>query len=332
MKITYKKSGVNIDKGEQLVEWLKQTKPSNEPHSDSLIDGIGGFASLFRLPIESMESPCLVACTDGVGTKLKLAVEFDSYSSIGQDLVAMCINDMICCGAKPLFFLDYFATGQLDLEQAKAFLTGVREACMACHCLLIGGETAEMPGIYSGKDFDCAGFAVGLIDESKALGKNKVCIGDRVLGVSSSGFHSNGYSLLRNVLKDELHEWKEVLLRPTSLYYSLFEKLNKQVDLHALANITGGGEDNVLRVIPDGLAWKKNQWLIPEIFKKVGLKAGLSDKELLKILNCGIGLSIFVAESDFEKTQELIEINGFKAYDIGKVVEGKSEQKPFIFE
>ncbi|RYZ64506.1 MAG: phosphoribosylformylglycinamidine cyclo-ligase, partial [Proteobacteria bacterium] len=227
--IDYKASGVDVEAGDELVEWLKESgSKTRSPHADRLVSGIGGFAAMFRIGFPEMKKPCLVSSTDGVGTKIKLAAQFKMYEGVGQDLVAMCINDLVCCGAQPLFFLDYYATGKLELEAAKSFLTGVRNACHASGAALIGGETAEMPGVYHGDDFDAAGFSVGIVDEEKALGRHRVSVGDHVIGVSSSGFHSNGYSLLRKVFEGDLEEWREILMTPTHLYASLVLELAKE--------------------------------------------------------------------------------------------------------
>ena len=204
MSMDYKQAGVDVAAGDALVDWLKSTNPKKFPHQDKIVSGIGGFAALFRADFSKMKEPCLVSCTDGVGTKVKLAAEFGRYREVAQDLVAMCVNDMVCCGAQPLFFLDYYATGKLQLDAAKDFLSGVRDACHESDCALIGGETAEMPGVYHEKDFDCAGFAVGVVDKPEALGPHRVKVGDRLLGLASSGFHSNGYSLLRKVFAEDL--------------------------------------------------------------------------------------------------------------------------------
>ena len=220
----YKSSGVDVEAGDSLVDWLiEDEKKYPTPHADKIISGIGGFASLFRADFSKMKKPCLVTCTDGVGTKVKLASEFNRYEGIGQDLVAMCVNDLICTGGDPLLFLDYYASGKLNLENAQSFLRSVRKACFDSDCALIGGETAEMPGVYHDNDFDCAGFAVGVVDEEKSLGSRLVKKGDQVLGVASSGFHSNGYSLLRQVFAQDKEKWLDTLLTPTALYVKLFK-------------------------------------------------------------------------------------------------------------
>ena len=273
----YKSAGVDIDAGEALVDWLKSQAPENPPHKNRLVSGIGGFSALFRAGFPQMESPCLVSATDGVGTKLKVATYFEDYSTIGQDLVAMCVNDLICCGAQPLFFLDYYACGKLDLDQAKSFLKGLQNACVESDCSLIGGETAEMPGVYKPGDFDCAGFSVGVVDEKKTLGSHKVKSGDVLIGVASSGFHSNGFSLIRKIFENDFDSFKSQLLKPTELYVKLGLQVREQVN--AMAHITGGGMDNILRVIPDFTAVQLEHWDVPEIFKEAQKRAKLETEK-----------------------------------------------------
>jgi phosphoribosylformylglycinamidine cyclo-ligase len=316
----YKQAGVDIEAGDRLVDWLKeQNQVLPNPHQDKIVSGIGGFASLFRFPKDKYESPCLVSCTDGVGTKLKLAIEFESYESVGQDLVAMCLNDLICCGADPLFFLDYYATGKLKLPAAQAFLKGVRQACVESDCALIGGETAEMPGMYSNNDFDCAGFAIGVVDEKDALGSHRVQDGDRVVGVSSSGFHSNGYSLLRKLFESDMDRWKDELLIPTALYVKLFQRLRGAVELHALAHITGGGIDNVRRVLPAGTKWTLKDWPWSTLVNEAQRRAGITREEMLKTFNCGLGLVAVLPEAQASGAMEIITQEGFQAYDLGRI-------------
>lgn len=319
MAIDYKSAGVDIAAGDALVDWLKETQPKNLPHADRLVAGIGGFASLFRADFPKMKEPCLVTCTDGVGTKLKVATHFEDYSTIGQDLVAMCVNDMICCGAQPLLFLDYYATGKLELEAAKSFLAGVRQACIDSDCLLIGGETAEMPGVYREGDFDCAGFSVGVVDREAALGAHRVSSGDRLVGVASSGFHSNGFSLLRKVFAEDMDNWREALLEPTALYVKLANSLLKEDLLNAAANITGGGIDNILRVVPKGSVLNLQKWDWPENFLEVQKRTGLDDVGMLKTLNCGLGLALIVSKENEAKVHEICSQNGHKSWALGEV-------------
>ena len=335
--VDYRSVGVDIKAGERVVEWLKKKGPIS-PH---VVSGIGGFSGLFKANFPSMKEPCLSASTDGVGTKVKLAVHFNKYKGIGQDLVAMCVNDVICSGAKPLFFMDYYAVGQLKLKALQAFLTGVQTACEKSHCVLLGGETAEMPDCYRGGDFDCAGFAVGVVDKAHILGANRVQVGDKLLGVSSSGFHSNGFSLLRKVFSQDLDKWEKSLIKPTALYVdlalSLFKlkknlrPVSKKGALRAMAHITGGGLDNILRVLPHGMGAKIKPWRIPVIFREVQKRANLSDQELLKTLNCGIGLVLVIDPDFFNPVGDLIKAKGFKAIDLGWVVDQKKPLPTWFF-
>jgi phosphoribosylformylglycinamidine cyclo-ligase len=314
----YKTSGVDVAAGDELVDWLQANDNKiKQPHSERILSGIGGFASLFRADFPEMKKPCLVTCTDGVGTKVKLAAQYERFEGIGQDLVAMCVNDLICTGGEPLLFLDYYASGKLHLEHAKAFLASVRQACQVSGCALVGGETAEKPGVYQGRDFDCAGFAVGIVDEDQTLGAHRVRAGDCVLGVASSGFHSNGYSLLRTVFAPDLDRWVDELLRPTALYVALFKSLKREIEVHALAHITGGGLQNVPRVLPADLRWHKRDWDWPEPFREVQRRTRLSDDKMLDTLNCGVGLVVILPPSSKAQAQTLIEKNGFTHYDLG---------------
>ena len=288
----YRDSGVDVRRAEELVDWMKQEKSSY--YQDRMISGIGGYASIFRM-FSGMKEPCLVSCTDGVGTKLKLALKYKALGNLGQDLVAMCVNDLICTGAQPLFFLDYYACSQLNKNHFKEFLTGLRKACRESECTLAGGETAEMPGIYQTGDFDCAGFAVGVVDRSDILGPSKVKKGDVLLALPSTGFHSNGYSLLRKVFEQDMDEWSQELLTPTALYVKACRMMKGRI--HALAHITGGGLDNILRVAPEGSQVELIPWSVPEPFLEVKKRTGMNWKEMLKTFNCGVGLAVFCEPS-----------------------------------
>ncbi|MCC6137477.1 MAG: phosphoribosylformylglycinamidine cyclo-ligase [Bdellovibrionaceae bacterium] len=311
----YKQSGVDVEKGDQFVDWIQDTQFKG-PYADKMISGVGGFASIMRFDFPEYKEPCLVSSTDGVGTKVKLATHFNSFEGVGQDLVAMCVNDLACCGAQPLFFLDYYATGKLNLDHAKPFLAGVRKACEFVGAQLVGGETAEMPGVYQNNDFDCAGFTVGIVDKKNILGPDKVQDGDVVLGVSSSGFHSNGFSLLRKVFADDLDKWKKELLEPTALYVPLVMQLMK-IGVHAVAHITGGGMENIPRVIPKGLSLTLNDWQWPEAFLEVQKRTGMTKHKMLETLNCGIGLVIMIPADKKADAQKIILENKFKSYDLG---------------
>lgn len=324
--LNYKSAGVDVEAGDQLVEWLKETSPKTVPHADKLVSGIGGFAAIFRLRFPEMKKPCLVSSTDGVGTKIKLAAHFQKYDTVGQDLVAMCVNDLVCGGAEPLFFLDYYASGKLDLEAAKAFLGGVRKACHESGCALIGGETAEMPGVYHGNDFDAAGFAVGIVDEDEILGAHRVHVGDHVLGVSSSGFHSNGYSLLRRVFEGDLEEWRERLMTPTHLYAKMVLELSREKLVHAVANITGGGMENIPRVMPKGTQLPLIDWSWPEPFCIVQDRTGMSREEMLKTLNCGVGLALIVAPENAAQVEKRVRSHGYNVYPLGTIQKAPDEK------
>ena len=317
----YLSAGVNIGEGEKLVQWLKQKSASS--FCPNVVSGIGSYSGLFQAVFPNMKEPCLAATTDGVGTKLKLAVHFQRYEEVGRDLVAMCVNDLICSGASPLFFMDYYACAQLRQKPAREFLSGIQKACEQSHCVLLGGETAEMPDCYTGFNFDCAGFAVGVVDRVKTLGAHKVQMGDRLIGVSSSGFHSNGFSLLRKIFQQDLHKWEEELLKPTALYVSLALELFKIKGLKAMAHITGGGINNLLRVLPKGARAEMNIWEIPHSFIEVKKRTGMSWSELMKTLNCGVGLILIVSDSSFKQIQQLIKTKGFSSMDLGFVINQK---------
>ena len=326
-RMTYKEAGVDVEAGDRLVDWLQASggAPKGQqatPHADKIVSGIGGFAALFRFPFGHLKKPCLVASTDGVGTKIKLAADFKTYEGVGQDLVAMCVNDLVCCGAEPLFFLDYYATSKLDLEAAQSFLKGVRQACHASSCALIGGETAEMPGLYQPGDFDAAGFAVGVVDEDDRLGPHRVAPGSVVLGISSSGFHSNGYSLLRKAFAEDLEVWKDVLMAPTHLYASLVLGLKRENALQAVANITGGGMENLPRAMPPGTRLRLLDWAWPEPFLEVQDRTGLSREEMLKTLNCGIGLALVVESRFVDACESAARAQGYSTYRLGEVERG----------
>ena len=288
-KITYKKSGVNIKKADQLVQWIKKSKPSKNTLGTD-------YASLWPLALSKYKEPVLASSTDGIGTKLKLANYFSDWSGLGQDLLAMCLNDLICVGAKPLFFLDYYACGQLDTRQAQSFLKGLQKACETANCPLVGGETAELPGLYQKKDIDCAGFCVGIVEKSKILSPKLVQFNDDIVAFKSSGFHSNGYSLLRKIYKSHalLKKKQKILMEPTRLYSFLTPFLDKITGLRSIAHITGGGLDNLSRILPKNLKADLNPWSVPDCFLEVKQKAQLTWKELLQNFNCGLGLVLIV--------------------------------------
>lgn len=329
MTIDYKKAGVNVEAGDALVDWLQKSQ-KKMPHQDRILAGIGGFASLFRIGDLGFKKPCLVTCTDGVGTKVKIAAQFKKFAGIGQDLVGMCVNDLICCGGKPLLFLDYYAVGKLDLDDARAFLESVRKACDQSDCALVGGETAEMPGVYQPGDFDCAGFAVGVVDEEQTLGPHRVQRGDQLIGVSSSGFHSNGYSLLRKVFEKDLELWVDELMKPTALYVQLMADLVRDQLLAAAAHITGGGIDNIPRVLPAGTRAQLKPWKFPELFLEVQRRTGLGDEALARTLNAGIGFVLVARPQHGHQIKTLIEKHQFKSYDLGFVAAGTDGAEPDV--
>ena len=313
-KISYKKAGVDIKKADRLVEWIKQTSPQKKRGSD--------YASLHPLSLSSYKKPVLASSTDGVGTKLKLAAYFSEWGGLGQDLLAMSLNDILCVGAKPLFFLDYYACGKLNLRQAKAFLKGLKKACETANCPLAGGETAEMAGLYRDQEIDCAGFCVGIVEESKILGPQKVKLHDDIVAFKSSGFHSNGYSLLRKVYSQELQKRKRLLMRPTRLYSFLSPVLDQIKGLKAIAHITGGGLDNLSRILPSDLKADLKAWRVPDCFLEVKQKAGLNWRENLQTFNCGLGLVVILKNKKI--LYDLFPKEGL--IDLGKVTKRKKNQ------
>lgn len=311
-KINYKKAGVDIKKADHLVQWIKKNT-SVSFHS------LGNdYACLLPFPIAQYRNPVLAASADGVGTKLKLASYFCEWGGIGQDLVAMCVNDLICTGAKPLFFLDYYACGKLNNFQAKSFLKGLQKACEEASCPLLGGETAELPGLYQGLEADCAGFCLGVVEKSKILKAQRVRLGDDVVAFKSSGFHSNGYSLLRKVYKSpvSLKKNKKTLLQPTRLYTFLSPYLDQINGLRAMAHITGGGLDNLSRILPPSLKAELKPWPVPSCFLDVKKRASLSWADLLRTFNCGLGLVLIVKQKEsllkFFRSEEIIYLGKVK--------------------
>lgn len=295
--IDYKSAGVDILKGDEFVDWIGKRSSKKSPHQAQIVEAVGGFASLFRLP-KGIKNPCIVSCTDGVGTKVKLAVELQYYEGIGQDLVAMCVNDLMCTGGSPLFFLDYLAMGKLDLNQAKHILASIKKACDASSLALVGGETAEMPGVYAGNDFDCAGFSVGVVDEKKRWGAHNVKVGDVLIALPSSGFHSNGYSLVRKIFAQESAVFKKSLLTPTFLYVEFLEALKSKLKIKAAAHITGSGIENIPRVLPAALCAHVTAWEFPELFKKAQAQAGIDRDAMMTTFNCGVGMVLVVSAKD----------------------------------
>jgi len=343
--IDYKKSGVDVQAGDDLVDWLNSDDSTNslpensEKHqiqkqlSSRIQSGIGGFAALFNAHFDDIKNPLLVSCTDGVGTKVKVASYFSDYSTVGQDLVAMCTNDLICTGGRPLFFLDYYATGKLHLPDAKQFLTSVKKACLDSEVVLIGGETAEMPGVYQPRDFDCAGFAVGVVDRDATWGAHRVQSGDCLIGVQSSGFHSNGFSLIRKIFEGQFDQYKQWLLEPTRLYIKAAREMKNKSVVHAAAHITGGGLENIPRVLKENQKAILKRWDFPECFQFVKEKSGLSDQEMMNTLNCGLGFVFIVPAEQKMNAIEILKAASYEAFDLGVVTNKKQSQEPsFEFE
>ena len=333
--LTYRDSGVDIDEGNRAVELIKNKIKGT--YDNNVIGDLGNFSGLYSLKdFMSMEEPVLLSSTDGVGTKLKLAQMLNIHNTVGIDLVAMCVNDLICQGAKPLFFLDYIATGKLVPEKIDDIVSGIVEGCKQAGCALIGGETAEMPGMYSKEDYDLAGFSVGIADKNKIISGQNVKAGDTLIGIASSGIHSNGYSFIRKIFleeyKYELDQYieelemtlGEALLVPTKIYVKLVMNLIKKYDLKAIAHITGGGViENIPRVIPKGLGIdiNKNSWEKPPIFKMIEKFNSIDEIELHKSFNMGIGLVIVVDSDKSEEITKFINEGEEKAFIIGEVVD-----------
>lgn len=325
--LNYQSSGVDIKAGDSLVDWLQSSQKKSHP---LVVDGIGGFASITRLPLHLYKKPLLVSCTDGVGTKALLAAQYKKLEGLGQDLVGMNVNDLICTGGDPYFFLDYWASGKLDLEMTKSFLTSVRLACEKSGCVLIGGETAEMPGLYRGNEFDCAGFASGLVDEDEVWGPQNVKPGSVLWAFESSGFHSNGYSLLRKVFEKDMDQWAEKLLIPTALYVQTVQGLKKEkIKIQAAAHVTGSGFENILRVLPVGTSAELIPYDIPPLFKEVQKRAQMSDDELFVTLNCGVGFVIVVAPEEESKLKSALKNSEFKNWKLGTVEKSNSAESAY---
>ncbi|MEA3305181.1 MAG: phosphoribosylformylglycinamidine cyclo-ligase [Candidatus Omnitrophota bacterium] len=321
--MTYKKAGVDIDKAN---EFIKKIKPLIEKtYSKNTLGTVGNFGGFFRADFSGMKNPVLVSSTDGVGTKLLAAGMAGKYDTIGIDLVAMCVNDIIATGAKPLFFLDYFAAGRIEPRMAADVVTGIANGCKEAECALIGGETAEMPGLYKGSNFDLAGFCVGVVDKASIIDGSKVKSGDRILGLASNGIHSNGYSLVRKLFsKSEIRgKYKQELLKPTVIYVKAVLGLIKNFKIKAIANITGGGfYDNIPRVLPDGTAVSidKNTWKLPPVFEVMKKRAKISDEEMYRTFNMGIGMVVILDKSEISGAKSRLKKSGIKSWNIGEVI------------
>ncbi len=341
--LTYAKAGVNIDAGNALVQAIKPLVRKTKRPGAGAID-IGGFGGLFDLKECGYKDPVLVAATDGVGTKLKLAEAMGDYSGIGIDLVAMCVNDLVVQGAEPLFFLDYYATGKLDIASAKTTIAGIAEGCVTSGCALIGGETAEMPGMYRPGECDIAGFAVGAVERGDILPKiNSIRTGDVILGLFSSGIHSNGFSLVRHILektgtglKEKPKGWKisvgETLIAPTRIYVKTCLKLAATGYIKAFAHITGGGlTENIPRVLPEGMtaAIDCASWSLPEVFRWLAENGNIKPAEMLRTFNCGIGMVAVVARKDLDAARRTLKKMKEDHAVIGRVVAGRERHSVY---
>lgn len=333
--LSYKDAGVDIDAGSALIEKIK-------PHAaktkrPGVLAGLGGFGSLFELPLDRYRQPVLVSGTDGVGTKLKLALAMNQHETIGIDLVAMCVNDLVVQGAEPLFFLDYYATSKLDVDVASDVIKGIADGCEQAGAALVGGETAEMPGIYQAGEYDLAGFSVGIVEKDRIIDGTRTKKGDVLIGLPSSGAHSNGYSLIRKIIETrgaDLSEnfgestLGEALLCPTRIYIKPLLALFNAIDVHALAHITGGGLlENIPRVLPDDCSALINRrsWIVPEVFNWIQKNGNVADDEMYRTFNCGIGMVIVVDEVDVNRTLDILTKEGEDAIVIGEITDSRMQ-------
>ncbi|AZR82237.1 MULTISPECIES: phosphoribosylformylglycinamidine cyclo-ligase [Piscirickettsiaceae] len=333
--ISYKDAGVDIDAGNALVEAIKPiAKATSRPEVST---SLGGFGALFELPMDKYKNPLLVSGTDGVGTKLRLAIESGKHDQVGIDLVAMCVNDLIVQGAEPLFFLDYYATGKLDIYTARDVVAGIGEGCQQSGCALIGGETAEMPGMYPDGDYDLAGFCVGIVEKADLIDGRKVKAGDVLLGLASSGPHSNGYSLIRKIIDVNAADLSQdcggqplidALMAPTRIYVKPILELMKHIDIHAISHITGGGLlENLPRVMPENTQAKidTQSWERPAVFDWIQEKGNVDFHEMHRTLNCGIGLVVVVSADDKQKAIDTLTAQGETVSVIGTIEASDSE-------
>ncbi len=334
---SYKNAGVDVTAGYKSVELIKNCVKST--YTNGVISDLGGFGGLFRPDIKDMKEPILVSGTDGVGTKLKLAFLLNKHDTVGQDCVAMCVNDIICSGAKPLFFLDYIALGKNVPEVVATIVKGVTDGCKMAGCALVGGETAEMPGFYPVDEYDLAGFCVGIVDKEKIINSDNIKVGDKIIGLASSGVHSNGFSLVRKVFKvdkENLNEYKEelgktlgeALIEPTKIYVKPVVKLLEKIEVKGISHITGGGfYENLPRMLNDKVALKinKNSYEIPAIFKLIQKTGNIPERDMYNTFNMGIGMAVIVPKEQVEEALEILKQEGETAYEIGEVVEGNKE-------
>lgn len=341
--LSYKDAGVDIDAGEALVSRIKSVaKATSRPE---VMGGLGGFGALCRIPT-GYKSPLLVSGTDGVGTKLKLALQLNRHETIGQDLVAMCVNDLLVCGAEPLFFLDYYATGKLDVDTAATVIAGIGDGCQLANCALIGGETAEMPGMYQDEDYDLAGFCVGVVEESEVITGDNVQQGDVLIALASSGAHSNGYSLIRKVIEvtgtdvasEKLGERSlaDALMAPTRIYVKSVNALQKSLgnaNIHAMAHITGGGlTENLPRVLPENLAAQidTSSWALPEVFQWLQKGGNIETLEMYRTFNCGVGFILAIPADKAEQAMSELSASGETVWKIGEIVERTDKAVVYI--
>ena len=343
-KISYKDAGVDIEKGDSFVQAIKPMVEST--FRPDVVTGLGGFAGCVSLSLERYKKPILVSSTDGVGTKLKIAFMMDRHDTIGIDLVAMCVNDIVVTGARPLFLLDYLATSQLDPARGKAVVEGIVKGCMEAECSLIGGETAEMPGFYKKGEYDLAGFAVGIVENAELIDGTRVTVGDKVIGIASSGLHSNGFSLVRKVLlghhkmnlKKQIEEiggvLGEELLRPTRIYVKTALNLVRDFSIGGIAHITGGGiTENLPRVIPKGCRAniRRGTWDVPLIFPFLKERGKISEEEMFRTFNNGIGMILIVKPKDLEDVLGRLRSLGEKAFAIGEIERANKDQPRVVF-
>ena len=328
--LSYRDAGVDIDAGDDLVDRIKPL--AKKTMREGVLAGIGGFGALFEVP-KRYKEPVLVSGTDGVGTKLRLAFEWNRHDTIGQDLVAMSVNDILVQGAEPLFFLDYFACGKLTVDTAATVVGGIAQGCEISGCALIGGETAEMPGMYPPGEYDLAGFAVGAVEKSKIITGATIVPGDTILAIGSSGAHSNGYSLVRKIIEragakpsDDLggRPLGDVVMAPTQIYVKPLLKLISEIDVKGMAHITGGGlVDNVPRVLPENTqaVLHRDSWQMPELFRWLQMKGGVADAEMVRVFNCGIGMVVIVSPAQADVAIKSLAAQGLTAWTVGEVVE-----------
>ncbi|MCF7745328.1 phosphoribosylformylglycinamidine cyclo-ligase [Aeromonas veronii] len=337
--LSYKDAGVDIDAGNALVERIKGV--SKRTRRPEVLGGLGGFGALCQIPAGYKE-PVLVSGTDGVGTKLRLAIDLKKHDTVGIDLVAMCVNDLIVQGAEPLFFLDYYATGKLDVDTAAAVVTGIGAGCEQSGCALVGGETAEMPGMYEGEDYDIAGFCVGVVEKSEIIDGSKVGEGDALIALAASGPHSNGFSLIRKILevsKADVHQplgdttLANALLEPTRIYVKPVLKLIKECEIHALSHITGGGFwENIPRVLPANTqaVIDEQSWQWPAVFSWLQQAGNVTRHEMYRTFNCGVGMIIALPANQLEKALTLLKAEGENAWHIGHIAKAADSEEQVV--